>query len=326
MELLFSLVTVVFLINGYSVLAQGDWQEARATFYGEDGGATIHEGSCMYYNLDPNVGTGWDIAALSDRDPAFAGSCGSCYEVACRPAKFKDAFGQYLDRESACKDPSKTVVVRITDSCPCYYPANRHSNSRWCCGDTKHFDLSVYAWRKIADEKYGAIGIKYRRVKCPGEPLKPAGRNPGNGAMKNNGETPDDYRVDESGLPYPLGCYPDCQNPATKTSWGGANSGNSDSSGGSQKTVSENQQCGGKGQDCGSTCWDSQWALCSPGTFCVRDSEWWWSCKKQGGGSFASFSPPSYSFPSFGNFGNFPGFSLGGRKLRNSEDEPPHSK
>jgi hypothetical protein len=30
--------------------------------------------------LDPNKGTGWDIAALSDTDPDYAGSCGRCYE------------------------------------------------------------------------------------------------------------------------------------------------------------------------------------------------------------------------------------------------------
>lgn len=33
-------------------------------------------------HLDPNAGTGWDIAALSDSDPEYAGSCGRCYEGA----------------------------------------------------------------------------------------------------------------------------------------------------------------------------------------------------------------------------------------------------
>ena len=44
--------------------------------YGEDGGACVHEGSCMFGKLDANSPTGYDIAALSDADPAFAGSCG----------------------------------------------------------------------------------------------------------------------------------------------------------------------------------------------------------------------------------------------------------
>lgn len=32
--------------------------------------------------LDQNKGTGWDVAALSDDDPYYAGSCGRCYEGA----------------------------------------------------------------------------------------------------------------------------------------------------------------------------------------------------------------------------------------------------
>jgi hypothetical protein len=29
---------------------------------GNDGGSTVHEGSCMFGHLDENKGTGWDIA------------------------------------------------------------------------------------------------------------------------------------------------------------------------------------------------------------------------------------------------------------------------
>ena len=52
------------------------WVRGRATFYGQDGGSTIHQGSCMFGNLDANQGTGYDIAALSDASPEYAGSCG----------------------------------------------------------------------------------------------------------------------------------------------------------------------------------------------------------------------------------------------------------
>lgn len=38
------------------------------------------QGSCQFGNLDGNSGTGHDIAALSDADPEFSGSCGRCYE------------------------------------------------------------------------------------------------------------------------------------------------------------------------------------------------------------------------------------------------------
>ena len=35
---------------------------------------------------------------------------------------FHDGYGQTMDRNGwdVCKDQSKTVVVRITDACPCY--------------------------------------------------------------------------------------------------------------------------------------------------------------------------------------------------------------
>ncbi len=33
-------------------------------------------GSCMFGYLDPNSGTGWDIAAMSDSDQDYYGSCG----------------------------------------------------------------------------------------------------------------------------------------------------------------------------------------------------------------------------------------------------------
>ncbi len=42
-----------------------------------------------------------------------------------------------MDRSGACYG-SGTVIVTITDSCPCDYPNNAHSNRRWCCGDMYH--------------------------------------------------------------------------------------------------------------------------------------------------------------------------------------------
>jgi hypothetical protein len=89
------------------------------------------------------------------------------------------------DPVSACHSPGKkSVVVEVTDSCPCVYPVhaarrvrrwrvtaavlttraqpppipaarsrieqnNAASNKQWCCGDVPHFDLS-YAVRHAA--------------------------------------------------------------------------------------------------------------------------------------------------------------------------------
>ncbi len=38
--------------------------------------ALARPGSCEYYYLDPNVGTGWDVAAPADANFDFGGSCG----------------------------------------------------------------------------------------------------------------------------------------------------------------------------------------------------------------------------------------------------------
>jgi hypothetical protein len=34
-----------------------------------------------------------------------------------------------------CKDTESSVVVTVTDTCPCQYQNNYYSNKRWCCGD-----------------------------------------------------------------------------------------------------------------------------------------------------------------------------------------------
>ena len=49
-----------------------------------------------------------------------------------------DGYGQFLDRKSSCYNDHASVVVMITDQCPCYYPSNAASNKRWCCGDMYH--------------------------------------------------------------------------------------------------------------------------------------------------------------------------------------------
>jgi hypothetical protein len=51
---------------------------------------------------------------------------------------FKDGYGQKLERETICYDPAASLVVTITDTCPCIYPGNFYSNKRWCCGDMYH--------------------------------------------------------------------------------------------------------------------------------------------------------------------------------------------
>jgi len=128
----------------------------------------------MFGYLDPNSGTGHDIGALSDTMWEFDSSCGKCFQVKCRPASFTDGYGQFLDRSGVCYDESKVVTIRITDACPCHYPNNAYSNKRWCCGDMPHIDLSDVAFAKLADTRWGVMGIQYQEVECPsGTPYTP---------------------------------------------------------------------------------------------------------------------------------------------------------
>ncbi|PSC75221.1 hypothetical protein C2E20_1964 [Micractinium conductrix] len=72
----------------------------------------------------------------------------------------KDAYGKQFDRSSVCYNTVQSLLIRVVDSCPCYYPGNYYSNKRWCCGDVDHMDMSVWAFEKLADKKWGVIGIQ----------------------------------------------------------------------------------------------------------------------------------------------------------------------
>ncbi|WIA09193.1 hypothetical protein OEZ85_008604 [Tetradesmus obliquus] len=147
------------------------WRQGRATFYGNEPWYwSIHHGSCGYGYQWPDQNTGWDIAALSDQHPEYRGSCGGCYEIKCQSSDIKDGYGQNLNRNGACRDGSSSVIVRTTDTCPCQYQNNYYSNKRWCCGDIDHFDMSVWAFQKLTDMKWGVIPIQYRRVDCGQQP------------------------------------------------------------------------------------------------------------------------------------------------------------
>eukprot|EP00879_Flechtneria_rotunda_P015993 GHRR01016726.1.p1 GENE.GHRR01016726.1~~GHRR01016726.1.p1 ORF type:complete len:373 (+),score=77.90 GHRR01016726.1:674-1792(+) len=156
-------------------------------FPADNDGMSIHAGSCMFGNLDANKGTGWDIAALSDKDPDYAGSCGRCYEVACRPSTITDGYGNSLDRTGTCTG-EKSVIVMVTDTCPCYYPGNAASNTRWCCGDNYHMDLSQWAFEKLGTTGAGVMGIYYKPVPCPSSPSAAAAASSSSSSSSSSDE------------------------------------------------------------------------------------------------------------------------------------------
>jgi len=90
---------------------------------------------------------------------------------------FKDGYGAQLSRQNVCFDPQASVVVMVTDTCQCVYPGNYASNKRWCCGDMYHMDLSIWAFERLADTKWGVIATEWRDVDCGYKPSKVA-RNP----------------------------------------------------------------------------------------------------------------------------------------------------
>ncbi|KAI8470465.1 MAG: RlpA-like double-psi beta-barrel-protein domain-containing protein-containing protein [Monoraphidium minutum] len=170
----FALIVLLGAVGLCGAFAQAPkWNAGRATYYGTDGWS-IHSGSCAYGQLSEDVGTGWDIAALHDVAADYKGSCGKCKEVRCKATNFKDGYGAVLERAGVCYDPTASTVVMIVDTCPCVYPGNMYSNKRWCCGDMYHMDLSLWAFEKLADIKWGVIALEWRDVACDYRPTKQA--------------------------------------------------------------------------------------------------------------------------------------------------------
>jgi cullin-associated NEDD8-dissociated protein 1 len=67
-----------------------------------------------------------------------------------------------------CWNDANIITVRVGDSCPCIYRLNTGEVRRqfWCCGGQNHFDLSYWAFQKLAHPVYGLIAIEYRPVSC----------------------------------------------------------------------------------------------------------------------------------------------------------------
>ncbi|QDZ24341.1 hypothetical protein HOP50_13g68790 [Chloropicon primus] len=138
---------------GLDQLALGDWQEGRATFYGNSGyngdPYSIDQGHCMYGGIpSPRY-----IAALSIWE-GFGGdwrytNCGRCFEIKCREGP---RYNCRSDRLNA------SLIVMVTDKCPC---------NRWCCGDAPHFDLSFWGFGEIGNHGGGVISTSWRPVECP---------------------------------------------------------------------------------------------------------------------------------------------------------------
>ncbi|GBF89114.1 hypothetical protein Rsub_01831 [Raphidocelis subcapitata] len=161
-------------------------------------------------------------AASADANPDYPGSCGRCYQIRCKPGlvlnnqgqpikiinnTFEgDRFRPYLpainpnvtdeegrpwpgntaeaagEQNVVCWDPSKTLTVRIADSCPCTQvlpegapgvaKGGEARTQSWCCAGQQHFDIAYDAFQALASPVYGVMNLEYRPVDCDsGAPL-----------------------------------------------------------------------------------------------------------------------------------------------------------
>lgn len=132
------------------------WIEGRATWYNSP-----WVGACGYGRLD-HYQFGYDaIAAMANVMPEYPGSCGRCFEIKCRGFQAVSADGSInLNRYNACYDTNHSIIIKVTDTCPC------DGNANWCCGDMPHFDLGIDAFSRLASAGQGIIGLYYRSVPC----------------------------------------------------------------------------------------------------------------------------------------------------------------
>jgi hypothetical protein len=83
--------------------------------------------------LDPNKGTGWDIAALSDADPDYAGSCGRCYEGGSRAQTQKGARLRGLsDAVVPAHVADSCCSTLLIDPCMCGLAGSASNNFHFC--------------------------------------------------------------------------------------------------------------------------------------------------------------------------------------------------
>jgi cullin-associated NEDD8-dissociated protein 1 len=206
-----------FSANDAPIVAPGGWREGRATFYnapkyftdiyasrGQGAFGNVLYNSCGYYQqtgAEPvtaaDLPYGQDfVAAASNVNLDYPGSCGRCYEVQCRnglvidegTTPFKgdngydlqavapdtnDDFGRSFPGNPAkdeglnfvqCWNDTESVFVTVVDTCPC--TSETANNTAWCCSAVQHFDLAFGAFERLAHPLYGVQMLNYRPVNC----------------------------------------------------------------------------------------------------------------------------------------------------------------
>ncbi|TKW09302.1 hypothetical protein SEVIR_6G085900v4 [Setaria viridis] len=143
-------VAAALLLLLPALSAADDWEDAHATFYGDETGGETMQGACGYGNLFEQ-GYGLETTALSVALFGEGRACGGCYELRCQGSSY-------------CAPGGAPVTVTATNLCPANYSK---PNENWCNPPLRHFDLSKPMFlRLVTDFHVGIIPVQYRRVPC----------------------------------------------------------------------------------------------------------------------------------------------------------------
>lgn len=107
-------------------------------------------GACGYGDLNQSGYSKHAAVAVSGALFERGQACGGCFEVRC------------VDHIRWCRQGSPSIVVTATDFCaPNYGLASDYGG--WCNYPREHFEMSSFAFGKIAVRQADIIPVQYRR-------------------------------------------------------------------------------------------------------------------------------------------------------------------
>lgn len=156
------------------------WKIGSVTFYGNKNynqdPYTLNDGTCSCYKAKKygicyrnwcfqDISQPQMVAAINTPGLSNTRMCGRCVVMKCVRGKYRGLDWSEFGKQNVCRDFTRIITVQITDSCP---EAHRNpSNKKFCSNRLRHFDLSFWAFRQLADPKYGVLDIEFKFVKCP---------------------------------------------------------------------------------------------------------------------------------------------------------------